>query len=260
MNTYMAALWQQISSEENEIIVSGYIRSYTKHENLAMSIPSAIIQVVCKFLHFVALTWDWTNPSYHQCPRSLQAVPNTINSIRGAQEMGTATVIAKNVISSKLYKRCYYEIEIESYDPKTISIFLGYVECKANGKYHFLQGLGCHENDHNEQFGAWISNEWTKGRSITPCTNNNWRHEAHGNLLNRPSIIKDEELSTSKWKNGDRIGIEINFKKNKSYIYCNDKFIGVFFEYLPEMVIPAVSIYNESTVLSVPTFKLFKKD
>lgn len=238
--------------------LDGYFR-LSNNKDFFLSIPAAIIQIIVKFLHFIALTWDWTNTSYHECERKLEPMPNTINSIRGAKEMGHATVIAKNVLSSKLYKRCYYEIRIENHE--NVDAFIGYIEYKTDGKYHFLQGLGCHENDYNEQFGAWITNCGRSGicRTIVQCTNNNWRHKAHGNLLNRESLIQDEELINSKWKNGDKIGIEINFEKNQSYIYCNDKFIGVFFEYLPKIVIPAVTIYHEGTVLSVPTFQLFKK-
>ena len=147
-------LWQTKAEEESRIVVKGYIRLDTKDMDLFMSVPMAIIQLIFNFFHYSPLIWDWEHQSI--CSQDyiyssnrikpFEQVPDTINTIKRVSSNCYRTIIAKNVISSVLYKRCFYEVLIEDAKPNRIDIFIGYIEYKKEGGYLFSDHLGSNSN------------------------------------------------------------------------------------------------------------------
>ena len=231
--------------EENEMIVFGYIHSNTKDIDLFMSIPVAIIQVIFKFYHCTLLIWDWSVVQNV----SIQPVPNTINAIKQTG-IGYESIIAQNAVSSELYKRCYYEILIENASGQTggrknIDLFIGYVTYLEDKTQHVL----------NEHIGSATNNQDQYSIYLYP----GWRFFAVYNKGKQKETLQIFEMMQTRWKVGDKIGIEIDFEEDNAKAYYNGKYVGIMFHHVPKTVVPAISLFWTNLTISCPIFQLFEK-
>lgn len=225
--------WSKTHEQENKDIVCGYVRNVTND----ISIPVDIIDVVFKFFYAPLLIWDWEASN----TQKLSLRSDTINTIE-RNGNGYASIISKNIISSKLYSKCYFEVLIEDFKEKNIDLFVGYVAYNPNKQYKFKDFVGSSLNGPG-QFSVYCCQGW---RAFGVYNKGKKKVIEHGTMSNRRAI-------------GDKIGIEIDFETNKSKAFYNGQCVGVIFDHVPKVIVPAISMYYSSMVISSPTFQLFAK-
>ena len=231
--------WNKAQKAENELIVSGYIHINTKDIGLFMSIPVAIIQVIFKFYYLSLLNWDWDVVK----AEAIKPVPDTINTIK-QNSGGYKSIIAQNVISSDLYKRCYYEILIEDGSQGNIDLFVGYVKYLEDKTDHVFQDYVGSVSNNQDQYSVYLYQ--------------GWRYYAVYSR-GRQSEISIPEMRYREWAVGDKIGIEIDFEENKAKAYYNEKYVGIMSNDLPKIVVPAISLFYRNMIVSSPKLQLFEK-
>merc|ERR1712173_11564 len=104
-----------------------------------------------------------------------------------------------------------------------IDLFVGYAEHKDEYKLHG------HIGNDSDMFSVYLYANWQHFALYNGGRKNNLNHES----------------MTRQWKQGDVIGIEIDFDANESVAYFNGNRVGVMFTKLPKVIVPAVSMFYE---------------
>lgn len=217
------------------LMISGFTREHTKDLCALHPYPKEINRMILMYFVVDMLEWDMSNLSNSKKYRFQH---HQIESISGHKHV-VCVGKPQYVLSSSMYKRFYFEIQLVEFKSFSLDFILGYIKYPFNArvarKSHFLGGKDEHSlyiSGFNHYFEVYSDS--SRVRSIT--------HNAlHGELC----------------KN-DKIGIEFNFAKNKSFIHYNGSCIGLMANKLPSQLIPAISLYHKDIVIACSQWKVIE--